>query len=289
MAVPIKRVLLAVSRPNALAGPSKAIMRPFSSLTPQPKRQFTNLLAIAPPRVSAFPTGLLRTSARQSAFSTTRRASIATLPTRNFSFTPTQRAQAATALDSSPSSYPSSSSSSSKSSSSSSSPPPPEDEPTPTSAYARFKLLTKRYGWWALGMYLVLSVADFSLTFFVVHSVGLERIEPIVHSTVHQWRVWRHGETETLALETKDKADKAAKDVKEKAEGPKKQGWGSRALWAEVALAYTIHKIGLLPLRAGLTVAWTPKLVNWLASRGWVGKVSLHLPIAERSQSQVGE
>ncbi len=51
-------------------------------------------------------------------------------------------------------------------------------------------------------------------------------------------------------------------------------GFGSRAMWAEVALAYAIHKTALLPLRAGLTVAWTPRLVGWLTRRGWVGKVS---------------
>ena len=51
-------------------------------------------------------------------------------------------------------------------------------------------------------------------------------------------------------------------------------GYGSKAMWAEVALAYALHKTALLPVRAGLTVAVTPRLVGWLAARGWVGKVS---------------
>jgi hypothetical protein len=40
-------------------------------------------------------------------------------------------------------------------------------------------------------------------------------------------------------------------------------------------LAYTIHKTLFLPVRVGLTAAWTPKLVKWLTLRGWIGKVSL--------------
>lgn len=98
----------------------------------------------------------------------------------------------------------------------------------------------------------------------------------------------RYGEDETRRLEEEDERKKVeveAEKLKDEAESGKVNGkgkgkgnggWGSRTFWAEVALAYAIHKTALLPVRAGLTVAWTPKVVEWLAARGWVGKVSLN-------------
>ena len=74
------------------------------------------------------------------------------------------------------------------------------------------------------------------------------------------------------------KEEAKRREKKEMAEnGGKKKNkgyWGSRTFWAEVVLAYGIHKTLLLPLRAGLTAAWTPKMVNWLTKNGWIGKVS---------------
>lgn len=145
-------------------------------------------------------------------------------------------------------------------------------EPEPTSAYARFKLLAKKYGWYAFGMYWILSTIDFTLSFVLVHSLGAERIEPILASSLRTYRTWRHGEEETKRLEEEDV--KRREEVKKETEGKKGGYWGSRMFWAEVLLAYTIHKTALLPIRAGLTAAWTPKVVKWLRARGWAGKVS---------------
>lgn len=147
-------------------------------------------------------------------------------------------------------------------------------EPEPTGAYARFKLLAKKYGWYAFGMYWILSTVDFTLTFLVVHSLGAERIEPVISSSLRTYRLWRHGEEETARLEQED--SKRREEVKAEEKANKRGGggyWGSRMFWAEALLAYTIHKTALLPLRAGLTVAWTPKVVKWLRARGWAGKV----------------
>ena len=166
----------------------------------------------------------------------------------------------------------SSASSSSNSSSSNGSTP----EPEPTSAYARFKVLAKKYGWYAFGMYWILSTIDFTLSFAVVHGVGAERIEPLLASSLRRFRLWRHGEEETAKLEKEDVVRRA--EVKKETEGKGGKGyWNSRMFWAEVAIAYTIHKTLLLPFRAGLTAAWTPKVVKWLRARGWAGKVSLLL------------
>lgn len=147
----------------------------------------------------------------------------------------------------------------------------PESEPQPTGAYAKFKLLAKKYGWYAIGMYSLLSAFDFSLSFLVVHSLGAERIEPLISTSLRTYRTWRHGPEETKRLEEEDKVRREEVKNEQKAKGGY---WGSRMFWAEILLAYTIHKTLLLPFRAGLTVAWTPKVVNWLRARGWAGKVS---------------
>jgi len=187
-----------------------------------------------------------------------------------------------------PTSIPQQTSQSSTSSSSSSSPSGSSSgsEPEPTSAYARFKVLAKKYGWYAFGMYWILSTIDFTLSYAVVHSVGAERIEPLLASSLRQFRLWRHGEEETKQLEQEDIKRRA--EVKKETEGKGGKGyWGSRMMWAEIAIAYTIHKTLLLPFRAGLTAAWTPKVVKWLRARGWAGKVgpsSLHL----KSLSSIG-
>ena len=139
--------------------------------------------------------------------------------------------------------------------------------------------MTKKYGWYALGMYTALSTVDFSLSFLLVHALGVERISPLFESGMYQYRRVRYGdeEAERLGREARQKAleDKAHAEREVAKEGKKAEGyWGSRTFWAELVLAYGIHKTALLPFRAGLTVAWTPKVVGWLASRGWIGKVS---------------
>jgi hypothetical protein len=171
-----------------------------------------------------------------------------------------------------PTSIPTQQSSTSTSSSSSSGPNGSTPEPEPTSAYARFKVLAKKYGWYAFGMYWILSTIDFTLSYAVVHGVGAERIEPLLASSLRQFRLWRHGEEETAQLEAEDVKRRA--EVKKETEGKGAKYWGSRMMWAEIAIAYTIHKTLLLPFRAGLTAAWTPKVVKWLRARGWAGKVS---------------
>lgn len=166
-----------------------------------------------------------------------------------------------------------SSSSSQSSSASNSNGSSPGPEPEPTSAYARFKVLAKKYGWYAFGMYWILSTVDFTLSYAVVHGVGAERIEPLLASSLRQFRLWRHGEEETKQLEAEDVKRRA--EVKKESQGKGGKYWGSRMMWAEIAIAYTIHKTLLLPFRAGLTAAWTPKVVKWLRARGWAGKVCL--------------
>ncbi|KAK8850751.1 hypothetical protein IAR55_004671 [Kwoniella newhampshirensis] len=206
-----------------------------------------------------------------------------TTSTRNYSPTSSASARSASPTQSNPNS--SSSSNSRPETNTESDPDPePELEPEPApnaSAYTRFKALSKKYGWWAVGVYLLLSSIDFSLTFLLVHSLGAERIEPVFDSGKHLYRVQRYGEEEADRLRAEDEKTREEERNQERLEGggnkQKKSGGGimGKTFWAEVVLAYTIHKTALLPLRAGLTVAWTPKLVGWLTKRGWVGKGGL--------------
>ncbi|KIR38610.1 peptide alpha-N-acetyltransferase [Cryptococcus deuterogattii 99/473] len=152
----------------------------------------------------------------------------------------------------------------------------PESETEPKSAYAKFKALSRKYGSWAIGMYFFLSTIDFSLCFLLVHSLGAERIEPLMDSAKEFYRSKRYGveEAERMRIEDeKEREEEMAAEKKDGKQGKSGSGWFGKTFWAEAVLAYTIHKTALLPFRAGLTVAWTPKFVGWLAKRGWVGKV----------------
>jgi hypothetical protein len=99
--------------------------------------------------------------------------------------------------------------------------------------------------------------------------------------------MWRHGEEGTLELEEEDRKRREEAKAELEGNGKKTSFIGSRMFWAEVALAYTIHKIALLPFRAGLTVAWTPKVVRWLQARGWAGKVGVGQSYPSRALRQV--
>ncbi|WOO82247.1 Putative N-terminal acetyltransferase 2 [Vanrija pseudolonga] len=150
--------------------------------------------------------------------------------------------------------------------------------PKPKSAYERFKELSKTYGVYAVLMYLAIGAVDFSLSFLLVHSMGASTIEPYFNKALRWYRVIRHGSDGADELEQQDiekKAKQAAEEAAEIAANggvPKPTAWYlDRALWAEAVLAYTIHKTVLLPFRAGLCVAWTPRVVEFLRARGWIG------------------
>ncbi|KAK4688316.1 N-terminal acetyltransferase 2, partial [Tremellales sp. Uapishka_1] len=173
-------------------------------------------------------------------------------------------------------------------------PEPEPDAPASASVTAKLRALMKKYGKYAIVMYTALSLVDFSLCFLAVHSIGADKIEPYISSGFHFYRVKRYGEEGAERIESAEKKEKEEKLAQEREadalltpeerKRKKNSGWGSRALWAEIALAYGIHKTALLPFRAGLTVAWTPKVVAWLTARGWVGKGG-----ATRAATHAGE
>lgn len=163
-------------------------------------------------------------------------------------------------------------------------PPTPSPQPDPTTTSGKIKLLFQRYGRHAVAVYLVLSAVDLSLTFAVVHLAGADQIEKGQHWVMEKWKQIRHGDNEQTVAEhaqqileegidhTKGAAQKIVENVTSSGSDRPKSKSGQTLFWTEFALAYGIHKTLLLPVRAGLTAAWTPKIVNWLTRRGWIGK-----------------
>lgn len=155
------------------------------------------------------------------------------------------------------------------------------EQPKAQTISQKLKELFTKYGRYAFVMYWVLSAADFSVAFLGVHLIGADKLLPIKDWVVVQWHKIRPPPEEEKsvldrATETAEHVAHAVTDavVTGKQAEEKKAQQGNSLLWAEAALAYTIHKIIFLPVRVGLTAAWTPKFVKWLTARGWVGKAS---------------
>lgn len=128
--------------------------------------------------------------------------------------------------------------------------------PGPNASFSqRLKHLIKTYGWYALGVYLILSAVDFSVAFAGINIIGAEQVSRVTLSLKEYFASYIH----STPAEPGQELDKVP------------PGNGREGLYAMLVLAYTIHKTLFLPLRVGLTAAITPKVVGWLARRGWVG------------------
>lgn len=55
--------------------------------------------------------------------------------------------------------------------------PSPEPEPASIPLTQRLKALSKKYGWWAVGVYTAISLVDFSIAFLGVSYFGAERVQ----------------------------------------------------------------------------------------------------------------
>ncbi|KAI6000476.1 hypothetical protein EDD15DRAFT_2159410 [Pisolithus albus] len=137
--------------------------------------------------------------------------------------------------------------------------PPREDSnaslPPDATLSQRLKYLMKSYGWYAAGVYLVLSTLDFTVAFIGVNLLGAEQVSQAaayIKETV-------------LGVFRTDLPDANTEQAEHVA------GGGREGLYAMLVLAYTIHKTLFLPVRIGLTAILTPRLVGWLRARGWAG------------------
>ncbi|KAH8083811.1 hypothetical protein BXZ70DRAFT_577711 [Cristinia sonorae] len=131
--------------------------------------------------------------------------------------------------------------------------------PPGASLSQRLKHLIKSYGWYALGVYSVLTVADFTVAFIGVNIIGAEHVS---HAVVYV--------KELVASHIPHRLPEPGREEMESTVGNPAAA-GSEGFWAMVLLAYTIHKTLFLPIRVGLTAGLTPRLVGWLRSRGWAG------------------
>ncbi|RDB25200.1 hypothetical protein Hypma_008104 [Hypsizygus marmoreus] len=139
--------------------------------------------------------------------------------------------------------------------------PDPSHSPLPSNATLsqRLKHLIKAYGWYALGMYIVLSALDFAVAFAGVNLLGAEYVSHVATTVKEKIAAVLHSHPPEPGL-----------DEIENSSGRASRG-GQEGLYAMLVLAYTIHKTLFLPVRVGLTAALTPKLVGWLSQRGWAG------------------
>ena len=141
------------------------------------------------------------------------------------------------------------------------SPPDPEAYKLPPGATLsqRLKHLIKSYGWYALGVYIILSTLDFTVAFAAVNILGAEHVSRVAASI-----------KETVFGLINSKPPEPGREDMDDAGSHTSEG-GHEGLYAMLVLAYTIHKTLFLPVRVGLTAAFTPRLVGWLRQKGWAG------------------
>ncbi|TVY83818.1 putative N-terminal acetyltransferase [Lachnellula suecica] len=161
----------------------------------------------------------------------------------------------------------------------------PAAEAEPQTLGAKMRRLSREYGWSAVGVYFLLSLADFPFCFLFVRTLGTDRIgewEHIVVSNIKKvipdsvkqtWNEWRASmkktEHEVTGSETaSEHVEMVGWGVEEAEEKNKKNA----SLATQLALAYAIHK-SFIFIRVPIAVAVTPKVVRVLRGWGWdIGK-----------------
>jgi len=123
----------------------------------------------------------------------------------------------------------------------------------------KLKILIKSYGLYAIGVYLAIGIVDFSIAFAAVNFLGAEQVGKVTQYVKGAVLDVLHG---TKAEDSPDANVNGREST---------HGGGNEGLYAMILLAYTVHKTLFMPLRAGLVMAITPRLVRWLRTRGWTG------------------
>lgn len=141
-------------------------------------------------------------------------------------------------------------------------PPSTPSHPPDSSLSQRLKNLIKSYGWYALGVYLVFSALDFAVAFAAINLLGADYVAGVaasVKASIYNVFPSKQAERGLEELDSSHVPGNAA------------AANGHEGLYAMLVLAYTVHKTLFLPVRVGLTAAFTPRLVTWLKARGWAG------------------
>lgn len=181
-------------------------------------------------------------------------------------------------------------------------PPPPPSSPPPESSLSktsRLRVLFRTHGWSALTIYLLLSLADFSLTFLLIYFVGAEKVRSAedwvldalgwrrkdgemgrVKKAVEGWKESHgHGKAQKGIVRTTEEAVVAVGGGGGETTKKEDKLEGYSAIATTAVLAYAIHKTLLLPVRIGLTVAITPRIVRTMRAWGSVYPIPLNRSI----------
>jgi hypothetical protein len=155
--------------------------------------------------------------------------------------------------------------------------------PPDASLSQRLKHLIKTYGWYALGIYLVIGVLDFGVAFIGINLLGADYVSSIASSAKHMVTDLFNSRPAEPGRDEIDPIGHASPS-------------GQEGLYAMIVLAYTVHKTLFLPVRVGVTAAVTPKIVGWLAKRGWAGgagtrraATEMRAKLKERRERKSGE
>lgn len=147
----------------------------------------------------------------------------------------------------------------------------------------RFRLLSRKYGWAAVGVYFGLSVLDFPFCFLAVRFIGTERIGEAEHAIVHgfwslvglvlpgmkpQDKVVIEGDDHVVKIESQEEKEDASMYTNEHPFSEQTANELSKGIWTQLLLAYGVHK-SLIFFRIPLTAAVTPKIVKTLRGWGW--------------------
>jgi len=103
-----------------------------------------------------------------------------------------------------------------------------------------------------------MSALDFGVAFVGINLLGAEYVSRVAASA------------KSIVTSLISKPAEPALDGVESTKNPQSTE-GHEGLYAMLVLAYTVHKTLFLPVRIGLTAAFTPRLVAWLSRKGWAG------------------
>lgn len=130
---------------------------------------------------------------------------------------------------------------------------------TKESLSQRLKHLIKSYGWYALGVYIIIGVLDFGIAFAAINLIGAQQVSHFTNSVKEI----------VLNMIHSRPSEPGREDMHPTSSGY--ENGDSGGLYAMLVLAYTVHKTLFVPVRVGLTAWLTPRLVGWLRQRGWAG------------------
>ena len=150
-----------------------------------------------------------------------------------------------------------------------SSPPHSPDAKEPASLSQRLVALMKTYGWYAVGVYTVISIVDFTIAFAGVNLLGADYVSSVAASA----KAW------VLSVVYSRPPEPGREEIEEV---PQNMAVGGQeGLYAMLLLAWTVHKTLFVPVRIGLTAAFTPRIVNWLRAKGWAGGAGTRRAVQE--------